>query len=125
MNLKRTKLGILSGTLTVMSFFLTTPAAHAQTNFSVGIGFGPGYLPPPPVFYRPPIPGPGYNWVNGYYSPYSTWIPGYWAAPFAFRGYGYGFGRPRYYGNFYRGYRGAYGRNFYGGRFGYGRGWRR
>ena len=30
-----------------------------------------------PSAYVPPSPGPGYAWVNGYYSG-GYWVPGYW-----------------------------------------------
>jgi len=89
----------------------------AQPRFSVGIGIGaPGYYAPPPVVYRPPYPGAGYYWVDGYYDPYGSWIAGYWAPP-AYR-YGYAgpryFGAPRAYGGYYRG--GYGGRAYFGGR---------
>jgi hypothetical protein len=106
---------------------MTGGSLFAQSRFSVGIGVGlPGYYAPPPVVaYRPPYPGPGYYWVDGYYNPYGSWIAGYWAPP----AYGYGYGyvapryysAPRYYGSYYRGYYGGgYRRGF--GRDGHGRG---
>lgn len=62
----------------VLAFLLSAPAAHAQISFGVRIG-----APPPPLRYesRPPAPGPGYAWVDGYYEPYRNnyrWHPGYW-----------------------------------------------
>jgi hypothetical protein len=46
----------------------------------VGIGIGvPAPVPVPVV--RPVCPGPGYNWVNGYYAPNGVWVAGYWAPP--------------------------------------------
>jgi hypothetical protein len=62
----------------------------AQTRFAVGVQFGaPGYYqaaPAAPVRvgvtdYRPPCPGPGYVWVDGYYDGYGNWYNGYWALP--------------------------------------------
>lgn len=63
----------------------------AQTRFSIGIGVGaPRYYAPPPVYsvapaydpyYAPPIPGPGYTWVGGYWTPQRRWVAGYWRAP--------------------------------------------
>ena len=57
----------------------------AQTHFSIGVGIGaPGFYRPAPVAafaYRPPVPGPGYVWVDGYYDGWGGWISGYWALP--------------------------------------------
>ncbi|HUB31560.1 MAG TPA: hypothetical protein VMA31_00980 [Bryobacteraceae bacterium] len=78
----------------------------------VAVGFGvPApvvtYAPPPPaaVAYVPPMPGPGYSWVAGYYYPVGprwAWRPGNWArAPYA-RAY---WVAPHYYGHrYYSGY---------------------
>lgn len=92
----------------VAGLLLTGNSLFAESRFSFGIGIGtPGYYyaPPPPVVYRPPYPGPGYYWVDGYYDPYNAWIPGYWA-PLAYR-YGYAapryYSAPRFYGGYYRG----------------------
>lgn len=68
-------------------------SAFAATHVSIGVGIGvPAYYggysagyyaPAPPVaVYRPPCPGPGYSWVNGYWGPRHVWISGYWAAPY-------------------------------------------
>jgi hypothetical protein len=62
-------------------------SVFAQTRFSIGVHVGaPGYYrpaPPPAVVtaYRPPCPGPGYVWVDGYYDAYGNWFDGYWALP--------------------------------------------
>jgi|SRR5579859_130086 len=57
----------------------------AESHFSVGVGFGaPGYYPRESavvVAGRPPCPGPGYEWTEGYYAPNGGWVAGYWAAP--------------------------------------------
>lgn len=58
----------------------------AQTRFSVGVQVGaPGYygaaVAPRTVAYRPPCPGPGYVWVDGYRDGYGNWFDGYWAMP--------------------------------------------
>jgi len=57
----------------------------AAPHVSIGIGVGtPGYYPPPPpavVDSRPPCPGPGYSWVDGYWAN-GGWISGYWAPPY-------------------------------------------
>jgi hypothetical protein len=79
----------------------------------VFVGFGFGYVAPPPVAvyapppapvvaYAPPAPGPGYSWIGGYWYPSGpryAWRPGYWVRP-AYRGY---WVAPRYYGNRYYG----------------------
>ncbi|HLK64404.1 MAG TPA: hypothetical protein VKU19_13245 [Bryobacteraceae bacterium] len=72
-------------------------------------GYYPGHYGAPPrvpvVAYRPPSPGPGYAWINGYWVPSGaryTWAPGYWARPPYARAY---WVAPRYYGGrYYRGY---------------------
>ena len=61
---------------------LAGSSAFAETRFSVGIGIGA-----PVVASRPFYPGPGYNWVDGYYDPYGDWINGYWAPPVASFGF--------------------------------------
>ena len=61
----------------------------AQTRFSVGIGFNQA-----PAVYAsniPPCPGPGYTWVDGYWSQnfrQPVWIAGYWSAPVFNTGFG-------------------------------------
>ena len=45
----------------------------------VRVGFGIGVAAP--VVVRPACPGPGYNWVDGYYGPSGVWVGGYWAGP--------------------------------------------
>lgn len=60
--------------------------AAPQVSVSIGIGT-PYYAPvpaPPVVTYTPPCPGPGYNWIPGYYYPSGrrfTWQAGYWSRP--------------------------------------------
>jgi hypothetical protein len=49
---------------------LGTTAAHAA---QIGV-----YVSGGPVAYAPPCPGPGYQWVAGYYSG-GYWVPGRWA----------------------------------------------
>ena len=58
----------------IFTLSLATPA-HAQVSFGVRVGSAP-----PPLRYerRPPAPGPGYAWVDGYYDPYNggyRWHP--------------------------------------------------
>lgn len=129
MKKNRTAMGILAGALMLAGLFFTASPAKAQSRFSIGIGVGPGYYAPPPVVYRPPYPGPGYYWTDGYYDPYGAWMAGFWGP----RAYGrlnggYGYGGSRFYGGgYYGGYRRDFGRNeFRGGRdFGRGNGRRR
>src|SRR5882724_183091 len=54
-----------------------------SADFSVGIRIGP---PPPPrvLRHRPPEPGPGFFWVDGYWYPERgryRWHEGYWTRP--------------------------------------------
>ncbi|HEY7335539.1 MAG TPA: hypothetical protein VH639_11695 [Bryobacteraceae bacterium] len=81
----------------------------ARPHFSIGIGVGVPVAappPPPPVYYAaPPVPGPGYTWINGYYYPSGSrwaWRSGYWARrPVA----GAVWVRPHYrHGRYYAGY---------------------
>jgi hypothetical protein len=68
---------------------LVGASAFAATHFSIGVGIGtPGYyaVPPAPVAVRPAYPGPGYNWVDGYWAPNGAWVAGYWAPP-VYEGY--------------------------------------
>jgi hypothetical protein len=67
----------------------------AAPRVSIGVNIG-GYGPAPaPVYdaysspayaaqYQPPCPGPGYVWVDGYWSPQArgrVWVSGFWRAP--------------------------------------------
>jgi len=61
----------------------------AQTRFSIGLGFGAqgaGFYQAPPAYasYIPPCPGPGYTWVDGYWTNdygREVWVAGFWSAP--------------------------------------------
>jgi hypothetical protein len=67
--------------------FLAATAAFARPHFAVGVGFG--YAPAPVVVYAapvvaavPPMPGPGYTFVNGCWYPAGAryaWRASYWA----------------------------------------------
>ncbi|MEQ1884869.1 MAG: hypothetical protein ABL967_07390 [Bryobacteraceae bacterium] len=114
---------------------LVAGSAFAQ-GFSVGVNIGgPGYYAPAAPYYvaRPPMPAPGYVWVDGYYDAYRRPVRGYWAMPPYAGAYWVG---PRYNGSrFYAGYwtgPRAYGYRYapspvYRSNFGrnYGRGWGR
>jgi hypothetical protein len=72
----------------VAVMILAAGSAFAETHFSIGIGIGtPGYYARAPyaaaryVVARPPFPGPGYVWIDGYNDVYGRFIPGYWALP--------------------------------------------
>ena len=87
---------------------LAGSSLFAETRFSIGVGVGGhGYAAPPVVAYAPPRPGPGYEWVDGYWYEAGhrrLWRDGYWAR----RSYGRGYAvAPRYerYGNSYNGNR--------------------
>jgi hypothetical protein len=65
---------------------LAGSSMFAETRLSVGVGFGGhggGYYQAPPAYASniPPCPGPGYTWVDGYWSQdygRSVWVSGYW-----------------------------------------------
>ena len=120
MKKNRIAMGILAGGLMMLTglLFVASPA-KAESHFSIGIGIGPGYYAPPPVIYRPPYPGPGYYWTDGYYDPYGVWVGGFWGRGYA-RPYGYGYGGPGF-----GGYWGGYRRGFDRDDFRHGRGWER
>ncbi len=55
--------------------------AHAQIDVTVSAPIAPPLLP---IYAQPPIPGPGYLWVPGYWAWDGTeyyWVPGYWEQP--------------------------------------------
>jgi WXXGXW repeat (2 copies) len=55
--------------------------AHAQVAVAISAGIAPPLLP---VYAQPPIPGPGYLWIPGYWAwdgQEYYWVPGYWALP--------------------------------------------
>ena len=65
-------------------------AVFAQPRFSVGIGFN--QAPPAYASNISPCPGPGYTWVDGYWSQnygQPVWIAGYWNAPVFTTGFGF------------------------------------
>jgi hypothetical protein len=78
----------------------------AQTHFSIGVQVGrPAVVAPAPFAadaYRPPRPGPGYVWIEGYYDEFGNWYDGYWELPPYVGAY---WVAPRFYsGHFYAGY---------------------
>jgi WXXGXW repeat (2 copies) len=90
-----------------------TMFAGPRVFFGVGVGYAPAPVvtyapPPPPVYYAaPPVPGPGYSWVAGYYYPVGprwAWHAGYWARPPYARAYWVGprYSRGRYFGGYWR-----------------------
>jgi hypothetical protein len=99
----------------LMALFLMVAGGSlfAQPRFAIGVSLGaPAYYAPAPVAvaYRPPCPGPGYVWVDGYRDGYGRWFAGYWASPPYAGAY---WVAPRYYGGrFVAGYWG--GARFYG-----------
>ena len=74
--MKRMAKWMLGAAVAAGALSLGTTAAQAA-EFRVYVGA--------PVAYVPPCPGPGYEWVAGYYSG-AYWVPGRWN----FVGVGYG-----------------------------------
>jgi len=123
----------------LMALLLVAGGSLFAQHFGVGVAVGaPGYYgAPPPVAagaYRPPCPGPGYLWINGYYDGYGSWVGGYWSLPpyaganwvgprfYGGQYYAGYWGGPRYVGPAYRGYvGGGYARGYVGS--GYARGY--
>jgi len=110
----RSAIGILAGALMLSGLFFGASPAKAESHFSIGIGVGPAYYPPPPVVvYRPPYPGPGYYWTDGYYDPYGVWVGGFWSP----RTYVRPYYAPRFYGGgYYGGFRRGFDRDDFRGR---------
>ena len=55
--------------------------AQAQVAVSITAGVAPPLLP---IYAQPPIPGPGYLWIPGYWAWNGDeyyWVPGYWGTP--------------------------------------------
>src|SRR5215469_16136584 len=70
---------LLLATSLAFCALLSPSLAIAQVELTVMIA-----PPPLPVYEQPPIPGPGYLWVPGYwsYGPYGYfWVPGTWVQP--------------------------------------------
>jgi len=73
----------------IVMMLLAGGSMFAETRFSIGVGFGTqgtGFYQAPPAYAAniPPCPGPGYTWVDGYWSNdygRQVWVPGFWNAP--------------------------------------------
>jgi len=87
---------------TLIAAMLLTSRSVFGADVSIGITIG---TPPPPVAVvaPPPMPGPDFAWVAGYWYPSGpsyAWRGGYWVrAPYA----GARWVAPRYYGHSYYG----------------------
>ncbi len=60
--------------------------SYQSDPFGNGQGVYAPEPPPPPryAYSRPPMPGPGFYWVDGYWSfagPRYVWVNGYWGRP--------------------------------------------
>ncbi|MBB5056813.1 hypothetical protein HDF16_001498 [Granulicella aggregans] len=67
----------------LFSATLAAAAVSAPAFAQIGVYIG---APPPPIRYeaRPPLPGPGYAWIDGYWEPYGgryRWVGGRWDRP--------------------------------------------
>jgi hypothetical protein len=76
---KNWKSRVLTAVLTMSAFAVTVPAFS-----QVVVQFG--RTAPPPIRYerRPPMPGAGYAWVDGYWNwggGRYVWVPGRWDRP--------------------------------------------
>ncbi|HEU5458420.1 MAG TPA: hypothetical protein VFU68_07360 [Terracidiphilus sp.] len=77
--MKTTTKWMLAAALAIgVSGLAATPAKAAQFGVYVGVG-GQSY-------YAPSSPGPGYVWINGYYSN-GYWVAGRWALADGYSGY--------------------------------------
>jgi hypothetical protein len=70
----------------IAGFLLAGSCLFAAPRVAIGIGVGVPVAPyvAPYGYVAPPIPGPGYTWVGGYWygvGPHRAWRAGYWAAP--------------------------------------------
>ena len=68
---------------TLLTAILLTGLSLSGEQISVGVRIGP---PPPPrvLSVRPPTPGPGFTWIDGYWYPDGhryRWHDGYWTRP--------------------------------------------
>jgi hypothetical protein len=80
--MKSMKKALLGTALAISAFGIMAAPAHAAR---VGVYVGVGA----PAAYIPPSPGPGYVWVDGYWSN-GYFVPGYW------NHVGVGYVAPRY-----------------------------
>lgn len=76
---KNIKLKALAAALTIATFAAVTKPSSAQVAIIIG-------RTPPPIRYerRPPPPGEGYAWVDGYWGARDGryyWVPGRWNRP--------------------------------------------
>ncbi len=71
---------LIAGAAPGVNFAFVAPA-HAQADIVVTASIAPPELP---VYSQPPIPGPGYVWIPGYWAWDGSeyyWVPGYWELP--------------------------------------------
>lgn len=72
-----------SATLALALGLAGLPFAPAPGNAAIAVSIT--VAPPPiPVYVQPPIPGPGYHWIPGYWAWGDDdyyWVPGYWERP--------------------------------------------
>lgn len=68
--MKSTSKWMLAAAMVVGALGLGTASANAA-QFGIVVRTGPAYVPP--------CPGPGYEWVAGYYDGGGYWVPGYWS----------------------------------------------
>jgi hypothetical protein len=97
----KTKLRLLAVAMLAGGTMFAAPRVSIGVGIGVG-GYGPSaYAPRAYTQNQPPCPGPGYTWVDGYWTPQggrNVWTDGYWRQPVAPR-----YVEPRY-DNQYRGH---------------------
>jgi WXXGXW repeat (2 copies) len=98
--------------------YATDPGYRAYSDPAYNGSYQGVYAPAPPpmpsyAYQRPPMPGPGYYWVDGYWNLVGgrySWVGGYWMLPPYAGGY---WVRPRYSGGrFFLGFWGGGRRDF-------------
>lgn len=80
----RTKSQLLAALLLILPLPAVT-AVLSPASAAIAVNLSVGIAPPPLLVYaQPPVPGPGYLWMPGYWAWNGTayyWVPGTWVLP--------------------------------------------